>query len=179
MKAIQSQVLWRGASWRLLVNSVLLPDGSTVERGSIEHPGAVVLVPLRYLDGVPEVLMVRQHRLAIDEMLLELPAGTRGWDETWQHCAQRELREETGFRAEKLLSLGDAWAAPGISSERLRFYLATELTADPLPHDVDELIEVQPMDLIELKAMAMDGRLLDAKSIIGILKTAHHLEQGG
>jgi ADP-ribose pyrophosphatase len=170
LKGKISRIAWQGSSWRLRVESVLLPGGATLERGVIEHPGAVVLVPLRSANGEPEVFMLRQYRHAIAETILELPAGTREWNEDWLVCAQRELREETGYRAATFTPLGEIWPAPGLSDELMAIYLATNLSLDPLPSDVDELIAVQPMPLGHLVAMAQDGRLQDAKSIIGILR---------
>ena len=172
----QSHIAWQGSSWRLRVDQVTLPGGYTFERGIVEHPGAVVLVPLVAAAKGYEVLMIRQYRAAIEDTILELPAGTKGWQEDWLVCAQRELREETGYRAEKLTSLGQFWPAPGFSSELMTLYVATELRPDPLPADVDEEIELVPLALTELVAMAWDGRLQDGKSVIGILRTAHHLQ---
>lgn len=172
-----SFIAWQKAgSWRLRVETAVLPDNSTQQQAFIEHPGAVVLVPLR--DGLngPELLMLRQYRCALDETILELPAGTRGWDEDWLICAQRELREETGHRAEIFTLLGEIWPAPGLSNELMRLYLATGLQPDPLPQDVDEEIEVVPFSLAELVAMADDGRIRDAKSIIGILRAAQQID---
>ena len=121
------------------------------------------------------MMMLRQYRFAIDETILELPAGTRGWEEDWLPCAQRELREETGLRAGKFTPLGDVWPAPGLSDELMKIFLASDLIEDPLPADADEVIELQPVPLAELVSMALDGRLKDGKSIIGILRTASHL----
>ena len=171
-----SHIAWQGSSWRLRVDEVMLPDGERFERGIVEHPGAVILIPLMATDNGYEVLMVRQYRAAIEESILEVPAGTKGWQEDWLVCAQRELREETGYRAGKLTSLGQFWPAPGFSSELMTLYVATELTHDPLPADVDEEIEVVPVALAEVVAMAWDGRLQDGKSIIGILRTARYLQ---
>ena len=168
-----SRVEWAGSSWRLRVREVLRPDGRAEEQGFLEHPGAVVLVPLR-ADG--EVLMVRQHRPTLEQTILELPAGTRGWEEPWLACAQRELREETGFRAETFTALGEVWPAPGYSDEVMVLYLATGLTPDPLEADFDEVLELEPLPLERLVSMARDGRLQDAKSIVGILRTAAHFE---
>jgi len=178
LKPESSRVVWQGPSWRLRVETVILPDSSSLERGAIEHPGAVVMVPLQSSNGSFEVLMLRQYRHVVDEVILELPAGTRGWDEDWRACAQRELREETGYRAQTLTSLGRIWPAPGISNEVMALYLATELSLDPLAADLDEELQVQPMPLAELIAMAQDGRLQDAKSTIGILRAAVYLNNG-
>ena len=170
-----ARIEWAGESWRLRVEEILRPDGSSIEKGYLEHPGAVVIVPLRNED---EVLMVRQYRRTADEMILELPAGTRGWDEDWGACAQRELREETGYRATTLTTLGRVWAAPGYSDEVMALYLATGLRLAPLSADFDEVIELAPMPLSDLVKMAHDGRLLDAKSVVAILRAAAYLADG-
>lgn len=172
MAGRSARIEWAGESWRLRVEEVVRPDGSSVEKGYLEHPGAVVLVPLRSDD---EVLMVRQYRRTAGEAILELPAGTRGWDEEWTACAQRELREETGYRAATLTPLGYVWAAPGYSDEVMALFLATGLQLAPLSADFDEVIELAPMPLGELVTMAHDGRLLDAKSVVGILRAAAYL----
>ncbi len=175
MELLQSRIVW-GGKWRVRVDTFRLADGRQYERGAIEHPGAVVLVPLvADEEGAPALLMLRQFRPALGATILELPAGTRDPDEPWLTCAQRELREETGFRAAELIALGEVWAAPGLSNERMAIYLATGLAADPLPMDVDEEIAVETWSLDELVAMAGDGRLEDAKSVVGILRAARHL----
>ena len=122
-----------------------------------------------------QILMLRQYRLALDDFILELPAGTRNRDEEWLDCAQRELREETGYRAEQIVPLGKVWPAPGLTNELMAVYLARELSPDPLPADVDEQIEVKPMSLASLLPMALNGDLQDAKSVVGILRAAAHL----
>jgi ADP-ribose pyrophosphatase len=173
MKHEKSRLIWQeGDSWRLYAYRLSFTGGATLEKCAIDHPGAVVLVPVRPSPSGPEVLMLRQYRLAVEDVILELPAGTRAWDEAWLVCAQRELREETGYRAQTFTPLGDIWPAPGISNEQMRLYLAQGLTLDPLPGDMDEQIELTPMPLSELALMAQDGRLQDAKSVVGILRTA-------
>lgn len=166
------RIVWAGRSWRLRVRTLTLVDGGQEEKGEIEHPGGVVLVPIH---PAGDVLTLRQYRTTLQQTILELPAGTRGWDEPWLACAQRELREETGYRAAAFTPLGEAWPAPGYSDEVLRFYLASDLAPDPLPGDADEQIDVQPVSPSELLAMAQDGRLRDAKSVVGILRAAVHL----
>lgn len=174
-KGREAQIAWNGPSWRLRIHQLTLADGSVVKRGAIEHPGSVVLVPLRDSHAGFEVLMLRQYRFAIGETILELPAGTRAWDENWLACAQRELREETGFRAERFTLLRELWPVPGLSDELMKLYLATGLHLDPLPAELDEELEVQPTLLTELVAMAQGGRLRDGKSIVGVLSAAVHL----
>jgi ADP-ribose pyrophosphatase len=169
-----SRLVWDD-KWRVRVHTLALPDGRLIERATVEHPGAVVLVPVRPVAGGYEVLILRQYRLALGHDILELPAGTREAAEPWTACAQRELREETGYRAGQLIPLGEVWPAPGLSDERMALFLALDLAADPLPGDVDEAIELLTMPLEELAAMALDGRLEDGKSIIALLRAARHL----
>ncbi|MDX1413114.1 MAG: NUDIX hydrolase [Candidatus Promineifilaceae bacterium] len=172
-----SQIAWQGESWRLRVDSYRLSDGYVIEKGFIEHPGAVVLVPALETNLGPEILMLRQYRQALKDTILELPAGTRGWSEEWLACAQRELREETGFRADHFAELGSCWPAPGISNEKMAIYLATSLHEDPLPQDADEEITVEPVLLKDLVEMALDGRIQDAKSVVGILRAERYLRK--
>ena len=115
--------------------------------------------------------------LALGTTLFELPAWTRDPGEPWLQCAQRELREETGFRAAEMTPLGEIWPAPGFTDERMALFLATGLTPDPLPMDIDEDIVVETWPLAELAAMAIDGRLEDAKSVVSVLRAVHHLSQ--
>lgn len=176
MELIDSRIVWQG-KWRVRVDTFRLADGRLYERGAIDHPGAVVMVPLLAGEAgsEPQVLMLRQYRPALGHTILELPAGTREPDEPWLSCAQRELQEETGYRAASFVPLGEVWPAPGLTNERMALFLASDLTADPLPMDVDEEIAVEAWPLGELTAMAIDGRLEDAKSVVALLRAARHL----
>ena len=169
---LNQRTVFESGSWRLTVETVALANGRLRERGKVDHPGAVVLVPLLEQDGQQMVLLLRQYRHALDETIWELPAGTRGWEEPWLPCAQRELREETGYRADNLSELGKLWPAPGVSNELMTIYLATGLTPDPLPADEDEQIEVRPVLLAEAIRMAREGEIWDAKTVAGLWKTA-------
>jgi ADP-ribose pyrophosphatase len=153
--------------------TVTLPDGSTTEKAYINHPGAVVLVPIMG----ETVLMLSQYRLPFHQKMLECPAGTREVGEDWLTCAQRELREETGYRAAQFISLGEILPVLSYSNEVLAIFLALDLTPDPLPQDDDEEIEIRPMPLAQLVTMALSGDLRDAKSVAGILRAAHYLDQ--
>jgi ADP-ribose pyrophosphatase len=147
-------------------------DGTLLEKGFIEHPGSVVVVPVQG----EEILILRQYRLSLKDTILELPAGTRESGEEWLACAQRELREETGYRAENWIPLGHVWPAPGITNEEMAIYLASDLSPAPLPADADEEIEVEKLPLRILANMALDGRLKDAKSVVALLRAAAYLD---
>ncbi len=168
---IRRRLAWQGPSWSLLEAELVYPDGVVLRRGLIDHPGSVLLVPLLG----ETVLLLRQYRLALDRTILELPAGTRQPDEPWEACAQRELREETGYRAGRLESLGAIWMAPGLSNERMALFLARDLQPDPLPGDRDEAIELTRLPLAELARRALDGELEDAKSGLAVLRAAARL----
>lgn len=176
MTIIEKKVAWKSDSWQLYEYKIETPSGQVVTKGVVDHPGSVVLVPVRKTTDGYEVLMLRQYRVALDKTILELPAGTREWGEEALSCAQRELREETGFRAEQFVLLSEMWPAPGLSNEVMALYLAMDLQPAPLPGDVDEVIEVTPMPLDELVGMAKNGRLYDGKSVIGVLQTAVYLQ---
>lgn len=171
MTESSSRIIWEGSSWRLREERVLLPNGALYAKGIVDHPGSVALVP--YKDG--RIFMIQQFRLALKQTILELPAGTRGWDEAWLECAQRELQEEIGYQAESFTPLGRLWPSPGMSNEEMVIFLATGLSPAPLPPDLDEQIEVTPMALTELLPMVKDGRIQDAKTIIGVLRAAAEL----
>ena len=157
--------IWGKAdSWRLQGQRITRPDGIEVERAFMDHPGSVVMVPLLG----DQIVMIRQYRWALDQTILELPAGTRTWGEDLLLCAQRELREETGYRAGQLTPLGEIWPAPGFTNEILYFFLAEGLTPDPLPGDFDEEIALAPLPVHELAEMLTNHALKDAKSIIGL-----------
>ncbi|MFN2118716.1 MAG: NUDIX hydrolase [Candidatus Promineifilaceae bacterium] len=170
-------ILWKSNSWHLYVTERTLPDGSLHESAYIDHPGSVVIVPWKDTNQGGEILMLRQYRHTLRDSILELPAGTRKWGEDLLVCAQRELREETGFNAGEFVHLGQFWPSPGITNESMNLYLARRLQYDPLPKDIDEEIELITYNFHDLLAMAVDGRLQDAKSVIGVLKTAFYLHQ--
>lgn len=136
-----------------------------VHRVWVEHPGAVVLVPVH--EG--NVLLVRQYRHPTGGQLLELPAGTLEPGEEPIETARRELQEECGFLPQRLVPLMKLYAAPGYSSELYHFFLAEDLVPSRLPGDDDEEIEVVRMPLPEALERAAAGEFQDAKTALGIL----------
>lgn len=174
MQKIGSTILWQG-KWTFRLDHMRLDNGKPFDLALIDHPGSVVLVPLL---GA-EVLMVEQYRPVIGRTVLELPAGTLDGDEPHLEAAQRELREETGYRAARLTHLGEMLPSPGTTNEVMQIYLAQELIYDPLPMDDDEVISVVAVPLADLVAQALAGELPDAKSVVGALRAHMHLQQAG
>jgi ADP-ribose pyrophosphatase len=147
------------------------PDGTVVTREVIDHPGAVVIVPV---EG-DHVLLVRQPREAVEEMTLELPAGTLDHPgEDALGCAKRELAEETGREASDWRDLGGFWTAPAIITEFMHCFLARGLTpVSGVAADDDEAIEVVEWPLADL-AGAIDA-VRDAKTLVGLLRLEREL----
>lgn len=145
---------------------VKLPDGEAAQRDVLRHPGAVAVVALTS-DG--HICLVRQYRAALDRVTVEIPAGKIDAGEDPLEAAKRELLEETGMKAEKIAFLGTVALAPGVSDEIIHLYMATELDfvgADP---DTDEFLHVDIVPLEELVDAVLDGRIEDAKTVIGAL----------
>jgi 8-oxo-dGTP pyrophosphatase MutT (NUDIX family) len=152
---------------RLAVGTFQSPDGDRFEREVVHHPGAVSVVAV---DGDTAVL-VRQYRAAVDAELLEIPAGKRDVEhEDPAATAARELEEEVGLRAGHLELLAEFYNSPGFCDEHSWVYLATELTPCPLDaQGVEEQhMTIERVGLAEVPAMIADGRIRDAKTIIGL-----------
>ena len=150
----------------LRVDTVQMGDREPVEREIVEHPGSIVVVPVT---GRDSVLLVEQWRHPAKQVLLEAPAGTLDPGENPAETVQRELREETGYRAASIRKIGEFWIAPGWCDEYMHAYLATGLTPDPLPQDVDEDLHVVETPLDEVPGLLQNGRIADAKSIAALL----------
>jgi ADP-ribose pyrophosphatase len=160
-------VIFKGRRVELVIDTVELPGGKTVEREIVLHPGAAVVVPV-VRPGT--IVLLRQYRPAVGADLYELPAGTLEPDEPPEACAARELTEETGYRASSLRKLASFWTSPGILRERMHLFLASGLTRASARPDEGEMIEgIIEVSLEEARAMVRDGRVEDAKTIVGIL----------
>jgi ADP-ribose pyrophosphatase len=126
----------------------------------------VAIVPL---DGEGNVLLVRQYRLPAGEALLEVPAGGVDDGESVEEAAQRELREETGFRAGRLERLTGFFVSPGYCTEFIHMFIATDLVDDPTDGDEDEEISIERVSLREALRLVGSGEIKDGKSIVGLL----------
>jgi ADP-ribose pyrophosphatase len=133
----------------------------------VVHPGAVCIVAR---PTPTDVLLIRQYRHATGKELLELPAGTLNRGENPQDCAIRELEEETGYRAGKMIERGRFYTTPGFTTEFMHLYEATELVKTQTNFDEDEAIELDIVPNMQALQMINDGRIEDAKSILGLLR---------
>lgn len=169
-KTLEREILFSGRIIKLRRDRVALPGGGESTREIVEHPGAVVIVPVT---GQGEVILVKQYRKAVEEVTLELPAGTLEPGEDPEACARRELEEETGFLADEWRQVTRFYSSPGFCTERLYLFLAAGLREGEQKTDFDERITLQRVPLSQAEDMARQGEITDAKSILGILTAIH------
>ncbi len=150
-------------------------NGDEASREIVLHRGAAAVVPL-YPDGT--VAMVRQHRVAVDRITWEIPAGKLdSADEDPLLCAVRELKEETGLSASSMTELTRLLTTPGFCSENIAIYLAEGLTQGDTHPDPDEVLRIVRVPLSEAVSMVMRGEIRDAKTVCALLMTAECLRR--
>ena len=143
---------------------IVMPGGKKISRQVLEHPGAVVLIPMIERS---RILLVRQFRFAVRQSLWELPAGGIEKGEALKNSARRELAEETGFWPKKLTRLFSFYPTPGISSEVMHLFLAEALVPRKARGDDDERIEVREFSLAQIGRMVHRGQIRDGKTLLG------------
>jgi ADP-ribose pyrophosphatase len=170
-KTQSSHTIYTGRVLNLRVDTVAGPQGVTT-REIVEHAPAVTILPY---DSAATIYLIHQFRKAVDEVLIEAPAGCIDPGESPIDAAHRELKEETGFVAEKCTLMGEMYMAPGFCNEYMHIFLATDLTAGPTAFDDDETMTMAPYSLTEVRAMITNGRIKDAKTVIAIQYLTAHL----
>lgn len=166
---MHSRRVYKGRLVNVRIDSVVIDDGPARVREVVEHPGAVLLLAL---DDADNVFLVRQYRHPVGRYLYELPAGTVDEGEEPAVCAERELREETGFRPRRLESFGGFFLSPGYSNEYIHLFLATNLEDSPLEAAEEERLTALRLPLAEALRMIERGEIQDAKSIAALLLLA-------
>lgn len=173
---ISERLIHEGRIVRLSEDRVRMPDGSVTRRELIRHVGASAIVPiLGDADTAdPDVLLIRQWRYTTAGEILEIPAGMRDSpEETFEACALRELREETGYSARRLEPLTAVWTTPGFTNERVHIFAATGLEPGDRDLDADEFVEVVRLPLSRAVGLVRSGGITDAKTVAGLLWVAH------
>ena len=165
-KQLTTRLVYDGELLTVREDVVLLPDGKTARREWIQHPGAVVMIPM--LDE-QTVLLERQYRYPLQRHFYELPAGKIEPGEDPLETAKRELIEECGYAAASWQHLTTLHPCIGYADERIELYLARELTHVGHAHDDGEFLEVVPLALSEALEWVKSGRITDVKAIVGLL----------
>lgn len=175
-KKIDGETLYKGIIVDVSMDHAELINGDIVRREVVHHPGGVTIIPVEE-DGT--VWCVRQFRYPMQREMLEVPAGKLEYGEKPLPAAERELSEETGLAAGRMVYLGECCTSPGFSTEVLHIYLALELRRGEAHPDEDEFLNVEKHSLEALTDMVMAGEIDDAKTIIAVLKARRFLEAEG
>jgi ADP-ribose pyrophosphatase len=165
-RRLDSTELLKGHFLHAFRDTVALPDGSTATREYVVHPGAVMIIPL--LDN-GEVVLERQYRYPVQQVMIELPAGKLDPGEDVLACARRELQEETGYTAREWARAGVLHPVISYSTEFIEVWFARGLTAGPSRLDEGEFLEVFSTTPAQLLRWCLEGRVTDAKTLTGAL----------
>jgi len=171
-KWIKQEEIHKGKIFSLWGGQVELDNGEVAIREYIRHSGGVAIVPV--IDG--NVILIRQFRISIERELIELPAGRLELNENPMDCAARELEEEIGYRANKLIPIASYFASVGNSNERMYLFLALDLEKTERHMESDERIREIVMPLETVKEKLAKQEFEDSKTIIGLREALAYLE---
>jgi ADP-ribose pyrophosphatase len=167
MKLISSEKLLETPIFSVTQDRAIDPDGFEIKRAIVQHGGSAVMMPV---DEKARVLLVRQYRLPAKAFMWELPAGRVDAGETVLQAAKRELVEETGFKAKKWTKLASFYVSPGFLAEKMTVFLAEDLKEGEQTPMEDERIQMQWFKPKELDDMIADGKIQDAKTMVGFFR---------
>lgn len=171
---LKSETVLKGRAFEIRRDYLKTPSGQETKFDIVVHGGSVIIIPV---DAEGNLLFVRQYRHAASQDLLELPAGTLEHGEDPAVCAAREIREETGFAADRIEKIGQFYLAPGYSTELMSVFLARDLTHDPLEPDADEFLSLEKIPVAQALRMAERGEMPDSKSLAALFLARPHLEK--
>ena len=167
---VSSQELFKGRLLHAFRDTVRLPDGSNASREYVVHPGAVMIVPLlEDASGAVRVVLERQFRYPVGQVMIEFPAGKRDDGECLQLCAQRELQEETGYSAREWARAGVLHPVISYSTEFIEIWFARGLSAGACRLDPGEFLDVFSATPAELLQWCRDGTVTDGKTLSAAL----------
>jgi len=166
---IKARAIYRGKSVGFSVDRVRLPDGKTATREYLNHPGAVAVVAYA---SPSRILLVRQYRYPVKSITWEIPAGKISPGESPLACVNRELEEETGFKARRVRRMLSYWPTAAFSDEIIHIFWAWDLTRGTFNPDEDEFITSQTVDLKTALSWVRSGKIKDSKTVIALLAVA-------
>jgi ADP-ribose pyrophosphatase len=171
----KSELLHKGVVFDLIVDHIEYPSGKGSVREVAKHPGGAVVVPVF---GNGDVLMIKQFRYPIQQVIYELAAGKLIPGEDPEHCARRELEEETGYKADRYEKLTAFYTTPGFCTEKLHIYLATgisEVAGGQILEEGEASISTVTLPLERALDMIASEEIVDGKTIIGLYMAAMNL----
>lgn len=171
---LKSEPVYSGRIVKLFRDTVRFPNGTVGELDIVRHAGASAVVPFLSdpLGEDPQLLLIKQYRYAAGGFIYEIPAGLLNHGEDPKDCAARELKEETGCRAERLEFLTTVLTTPGFTDEKIHLFMATGLERGETAHESDEIMTLETVPLSRALQMIEKGEIRDAKTALGILFAA-------
>jgi nudix-type nucleoside diphosphatase (YffH/AdpP family) len=171
---LDEEKIYHGRVFDVVRSRFRLPNGKEHVYDLVKHAGAVTIVPF---DQQGNIWFVRQFRLGAEQTLLELPAGLLEEGESAEVSAAREVREEIGMAAGKMVRLGAFYMVPGYSTEKIVAFLATALYESALPTDEDEFLERVSIPVVEVYEMIRAGSVEDGKTLAALLLAQPYLSR--
>lgn len=172
-KWIKKEELYKGKIFTLMGGQVRLDTGEVVPRQYIHHSGGVAIVPV--VDD--NIILIRQFRISIEREVIELPAGRLEPNEDPLSCAARELEEEIGYRAKKLIPIASYFASVGNSNERMYLFLGLDLEKTERQLEADERIREVVMPLDTVRDKLTNHEFEDSKTLIGLREALAYLDR--
>lgn len=166
----ESKQIYDGSILQLYVNNIKLDNGAIVERELIHHKPAVCILAIEE-GNESRVILVKQYRPAIDQWIYEVPAGIiDDEDPSTQYAAERELEEETDYRADQWQELASFYVSPGFLDEKITLFKATQLkkVSHPLPQDENENVESALFTKYDIQTMIQQGKIIDLKTLYAL-----------
>jgi ADP-ribose pyrophosphatase len=167
---LSQELIFSGRIFSVFKGKAQVANGPLVDREVVAHQGGVAVVPVLG----DQVMLIRQFRIAVNQSLLEIPAGRLEDGDTPEGRAQLELEEEIGYRAGSLVLAARYYASAGYTSEQMHLFLGQQLEPSFRKPDADEHIEVVPVPIVAIPTLLAGGGIQDAKTIIGLYALLAH-----
>ncbi len=171
----KNRIVYSGKVFKVGVRSLRFPGGNVLEYGTVLTGKVAAIIPVLD-DG--RILLEYNYRNTVNKWVYELPAGHVDKGESPKACAARELEEETGYKASRLMLLFKGFASPGITDEEMHLFFGTGLTKGTMNREPSERIRLRPMPLSKVLDLVKENRGVDIKTALGILIYKNYLEEG-
>lgn len=164
-KTISTENIFDGKVIKVEIANIELPNGKTATREIVRHKGAVGILAITEEN---KIILVKQYRKALEQMIIEIPAGKLEINENPEACAIRELKEETGYTASNINFIHKFYTSPGFANELIYLYEARNLIKGEAKPDEDEFVEILELSLAEVDFLITSGQIVDAKTLVAV-----------